>query len=130
MGLQLLIRSGCLAHTLGPAWPETRLGVRLGLGSGAFSLANGLPSATSAGDGLLLFGCFVGTNAAIRLPAAVHEGLMAHRLLPPARQLPAGGHGISRFSRMEFLCMLGVFDSAGPRHTRAVVRRVVAFLAI
>ena len=54
---------------------------------------------------------------------------MAHRLLPPARQLPAGGNGVSRFSRMEFLRMLGVFDSAGPRRTRAIVRRVVAFLA-
>jgi len=28
-----------------------------------------------------------------------------------------GVTGVSRFSRMEFLCMLGVFDSAGPRRT-------------
>jgi len=54
---------------------------------------------------------------------------MAHRLLPPARQLPTGGNGVSRFSRMEFLRMPGVFDSAGPRRTRVGVRRVVAFRA-
>src|SRR5713101_5856383 len=58
--------------------------------------------------------------AAVRLPIAVHGGLMAHRLLLPARTLPAGGDGVSRFSRMEFLCMLGVFDSAGPRHARVI----------
>jgi len=50
----------------------------------------------------------------------VHGGLMAHRLLLPARLLPAGGDGVSRFSRMEFLCMLGVFDSAGPRLARVI----------
>jgi hypothetical protein len=69
--------------------------------------------------------------AAVRLPAAVHEGLTAHRVLPPARRLlPAGDNGASRFSRMEFLCMHGVFDSAGPRRTCVVVRLVVAFLAV
>jgi hypothetical protein len=68
--------------------------------------------------------------AAARLPIAVHEGLMAHRLLPPARQLPAGSNGVSRFSRMEFLCMPGVSDSAGPRRTRVIVHRVVAFHAV
>ena len=69
--------------------------------------------------------------AAVRLPAAVHEGLIAHRVLPPARRLlQAGGNGVSRFSRMEFLRMHGVFDSAGPRRTRVVVRHVVAFLTV
>src|SRR5437867_3900356 len=59
--------------------------------------------------------------AAVRLPAAVHEGLIAHRVLPPARRLATtGDNGASRFSRMEFLCMLGVFDSAGLRHARAI----------
>src|SRR4051812_42755297 len=44
--------------------------------------------------------------AAVRLPAVVHEGLTAHRVLPPTRTLlPAGGNGVSRFSRTEFLCM-------------------------
>src|SRR5260370_29423033 len=45
---------------------------------------------------------------------------MAHRLLLPARTRPAGGDGVSRFSRMEFLCMLGVFDSGGPRLGRVI----------
>ena len=65
--------------------------------------------------------------AVARLPAAVPEGLMAHRLLPPARRLLAGDNGVSRFSRMEFLCMPGVFDSAGPQRTCVGARRVVAF---
>src|ERR1039458_7921693 len=39
--------------------------------------------------------------AAIRLPAAVHEGLIVHHLLPPARLLLAGGNGVSRFSRAQ-----------------------------
>ena len=43
---------------------------------------------------------------------------MAHRLLLPARSLLAGGCGVSRFSHMEFLCMPGVFDSAGSRLAR------------
>src|ERR1035441_6441685 len=52
--------------------------------------------------------------AAVRLPAAVHGGLIAHRFLHPTRHLSAtGSHGVSRFSRMEFLCVHGVFDSAG-----------------
>jgi hypothetical protein len=46
------------------------------------------------------------------------------------QQLLAGGNRVSRFSRMEFLRMLGVFDSAGPCRTRAVVRHVIAFLAV
>src|SRR5260370_36229210 len=58
--------------------------------------------------------------AVARLPTAVHGGLMAHRLLLPAPSLPAGGLGVSRFSRMAFLCMLGGFDSAGPRLARLV----------
>src|ERR1035438_5838936 len=33
--------------------------------------------------------------------------------------LPAGSNGVSRFSRMEFPCMPGVSDSAGPRIARA-----------
>ena len=66
--------------------------------------------------------------ATVRLPAAVHVGLMAHRFLPPVRGFPAAdSDGVSRFSRVEFLCVRGVFDSAGPRCTRATAHRVVAF---
>ena len=101
-----------------------------------FSLVSGLSSTTSAGGLPPLFGCFVGTTPLYDSPgasarAAVHEGLTAHRVLPPARRLlPAGGNGVSRFLRMEFLYMPGVFDSAGPRRTRVVVRHVVAFLTV
>ena len=58
--------------------------------------------------------------AAVRLPAAVHVGLIAHRLLPPIRSLPAAdGNGVSRFSRVKFPCMHGVYDSAEPAaHSR------------
>jgi hypothetical protein len=34
--------------------------------------------------------------------------------IPPHRVFSTGGHGVSRFSRREFLRMPGVFDSAGP----------------
>src|SRR5258707_10253140 len=58
--------------------------------------------------------------AVVRLPATVHVGLIAHRFLPPIRRLPtADGNGVSRFSRVKFLCMLGVYDSAEPAaHSR------------
>jgi hypothetical protein len=52
--------------------------------------------------------------ATVRLPAAVHLGLIAHRLLPAVRLLLSDVDGASRFSRVKFLCMHGVFDSAGP----------------
>ena len=44
-----------------PLGPLSRLGVRHGLGCSVFSLVSGLPSTTSAGVSLPLFGCFVGT---------------------------------------------------------------------
>src|ERR1039458_6204211 len=53
--------------------------------------------------------------AAVRLPIAVHVGLRAHRLLPPIRPaLATDGHRVSRFSRVKFPCMPGVYDSAEP----------------
>ena len=53
--------------------------------------------------------------AAVRLPAAVHVGLMAHRFLPPIRQHQAAdGNRVSRFSRVKFPYMRGVCDSAVP----------------
>src|SRR5262249_20601821 len=39
----------------------------------------------------------------------------------------AGGDWASRFSRVEFLHMRGVFDSAGSRRTCASARRFIAF---
>src|SRR5258708_18594896 len=103
-----------------PLRPLPRLGVRSELGSGVFSLVSGLPSTTSAGGFPLLFGCFAGTtplydSPALKRRAAVHEGLIAHRFLPPACRLAASGSdGVSRFSRLEFLFVLWVFDSAAP----------------
>ena len=38
-----------------------------------------------------------------------------------------GGDGVSRFSRLRFLCMPGVFDSAGPLRTHIGARSRVAF---
>ena len=38
-----------------------------------------------------------------------------------------GSRGVSRFSRLKFLCMPGVFDSAGPLRTHAGARSRVAF---
>jgi hypothetical protein len=35
----------------------------------------------------------------------------------PASFWAAGGNGVSRFSRVEFLCMPGVYDSAGSQCT-------------
>jgi hypothetical protein len=56
----------------------------------------------------------------VRLPAVVPMGLMALRFLPPLRPLSASDNrGVSRFSRVKFLCRPGVFDSAGPAlHSR------------
>lgn len=84
-----------------------------------FSLVNGLSSTTSFGPPLPSFGCFVGTmplydSPALKRRASVHLGLIALRLLPAVRvRLPSDGSGVSRFSRVKFLCMLRVFDSAG-----------------
>jgi hypothetical protein len=63
--------------------------------------------------------------AVARLPAVVRERLMAHRLLPPARQLLAGGNGVSRFSCMKCLCMLG---SSTPQVRAALALSCVALL--
>jgi hypothetical protein len=65
---------------------------------------------------------------AVRLPVAVHVGIIAHRFPPPARTLPAaGGDWASRFSRVEFLYMRGVFDSAGWPCTCDIAHRLIAF---
>ena len=67
--------------------------------------------------------------AAARLPAAVHVGLIAHRFLPPIRpSLAADGHRVSRFSRVKFPCMLGVYRPAVPAtRSRFVARYSIAF---
>ena len=53
--------------------------------------------------------------AAVRLPIVVHMGLIAYRFPPPIRCLSASDDNrVSRFSRVKFPCMRGVFDSAVP----------------
>ncbi len=96
------------------------LGVQHGLYCSAFSLVSGLFLHNFSAGGFLAFVRLLRRYyAAVRLPAARHVGLIAHRFLPPARHLStAGGNRVSRFSRMEFLYMPGVYDSAGLRRTR------------
>src|SRR5260370_33295291 len=54
--------------------------------------------------------------AAVRLPAALRVGLMAHGFLPPFHFLSvADDCRVSRFSCVKFPCMPGVCDSAGPK---------------
>src|SRR5207247_554689 len=110
----LLILLGCFAYTRQPAWPLSRLGVRHGLGFCVFSLACGLPSTTSAGDGSHLFGCLVGTTPQYDSPLPCMRDLLLIAFSLRSASLLAGSNGVSRFSRIEFLCMLGVSDSAGP----------------
>jgi hypothetical protein len=51
----------------------------------------------------------------VRLPINVHVGLLDHVLLQPAlHNYMSGVDKTSRFSRMKFPCMLGVFDRAEP----------------
>ncbi len=105
-----------------PFGPLDWLSVQHGLSWSAFSLVNSLPSTTSAGGFPLLFGCFAEYYAAVRLPAAVPVGLIAHRFLPTGpppfdcgrqRGLPVlAQYGVSR------KCMPGVYDSAGLRRAR------------
>src|ERR1039457_5090052 len=110
-----LVLPGCLSHPVQPAWlafPSLRP-VRVGL---FHVLLGQRPSL----HGLLRPSpAFVRPlpryYAAVRLPAAVPLRLIAHRLLPAFPVLPStDGRGASRFSRLKFLCMRGVFDSAGP----------------
>ena len=119
----------CLPYTVQPAWPAlpARCPVRVRL----FRVLLG--QRPSLHDLLRPSLAFVRPlrryYAVVRLPAAVHLGLIAHRLLPPIRALPAtDGHRVSRFSRVKFPCMPGVFDSAGPvTHSRYIARPSVAF---
>ena len=89
----------------------------------------GAPHPSTRGTSTLLNNALLSAHyAVVRLPVSVPVGLMAHRFLPPIRRPAAtDGNGVSRFSRMKFLCMHGVCDSAEPRRTRVFARRCVAF---
>ncbi len=98
------------------------------LNSSAFCSVNAFPPRSP-----LALPCLRSTassvHAAVRLPAAVHVGLIAHRFLPPILHFAAmDGGGVSRFSCVKFPCMPEVFDSAAPAsRSRFVARRSVAF---
>src|SRR5258705_89900 len=80
-----------------------------------FSLVGRLPSMPSANGFPLLFGHFVGTVRPSDSPATCMLDFwfmtFSNR---PAHEIVTGVAGVSRFSRMEFPCMLGVSDCAEP----------------
>src|SRR5271169_6321405 len=128
----LRVSLGCFTYTVQPAWPAlpARCPVRVRL----FRILLG--QQPSLLDLLRPSLAFVRPlrryYAVVRLPIAVHVGLIAHRFLPPIRTVPAAhGHRVSRFSRVKFPCMPGVYDSAVPAtHKRGNARRSVAFRLI
>src|SRR5580658_4730191 len=111
----LRVSLSCLTYTVQPAWPvfparrpaQVRLfRVLLGQRPSLHDLLRPSPAFVRP---LRWY------YAAVRLPVAVRVGLMAHRLLPPIRRLAAtDGNRVSRFSRVGFPCMRGVYDSAVP----------------
>src|SRR5260370_31161169 len=80
-----------------------------------FSLVGRLPSMPSANGFPLLFGHFVGTVRPSDSPSTCMLDFwfmtFSNR---PAHEIVTGVAGVSRFSRMEFPCMLGVSDCAEP----------------
>ena len=80
-----------------------------------FPLARPLSSTASATDFPVLFRGFAGTTGLSDFPEPCIIGLRPPGLSDAARRATlAGDPGISRFSRMEFPCMLRFFDSAEP----------------
>src|SRR5438270_12544057 len=101
--LDIWRRSACFAHTLKPAVPAfpARCPERVRL---LRVLLSQQPSLRNLRRRLPAFVRLPRRYyAAVRLPAAVHRGLMAHRLLLPARPLPAGATGVPRFARLGLL---------------------------
>src|SRR6266567_4784111 len=125
----LRVSLGCLTYTVQPAWPAlpARCPVRVRLSRVL------LGQRPSLHDLLRPSRAFVRPlrryYATVRLPIAVHVGLIAHRFLPPIRpRLAADGYRVSRFSRVKFPCMPGVSDSAAPAtRSRSDARHSVAF---
>src|SRR5438270_13828191 len=96
--------SATLRTRSSPLDPFSRLGVRHRLDCSMFSLVSALPSTPSAGGLHTVVRMFRRYYNAVRLPAAVHVGIIAHRFPPPTRLLSsAGGDWASRFSRVELL---------------------------
>ncbi len=109
-----------------PLVPLPRLGVRRGLDSGVFSLVNGLPSTTSAGDGSLLFGCFAGTTPLYDspLPCARDLSLIAFSLRP-ATFRPRAATGSPGSRAWNFSACMG---SSTPRDCGALALSHAALL--
>jgi len=81
-----------------------------------FSLASCLPSVPSASDLTLLFGHFAGTTQLLDSSIMYIPDLSALGFLRTARvHYSAGMTEVSRFSRMKFPYVLGVYDYAGSR---------------
>jgi len=80
------------------------------------SLASRLPSVPSAASPLALFGHLVGTMQPLDSPAAFISDLYLLGFSERSADC-TDATGVSRFSRVEFLCMHGVYDSAGSRRT-------------
>ena len=99
---QLLVLLRCLTYTVQPAWPALPAlrPVRVRLCRvllGQRPSLHGLLRPSLACVRLLDW-----FYAAVRLPVAVRVGLIAYRLLPPFRPLPAAeSHRVSRFSRAQ-----------------------------
>src|ERR1039457_4952741 len=108
-----------------PLGPLSRLGVRYGLGCCVFSLVSGLPSATSAGDGSLLFGCFAGTTPLYDSPppCAWDLSLIAFSHRPVYCPRAAGGSPGSR--ALSFSACLG---SSTPQGRAALALSCAALL--
>lgn len=92
----------------------------------AFPLADPLPSATSAASGPALFGGFVGTMGPSDFPSPCIIGLRPSAFpMRPMTPLAKGNDGISRFSRMELVCMPGVLRARGVGLALAIVHVAV-----
>src|SRR5467141_2432635 len=88
----------CFAHTVQPAWPAfpARCPALVGLFRVLLGQRPSLHTLRRRSPALVRL--LRRYYAAVRLPVAVHVGLIAHRLLPPVRLLlAADGNGVSRF---------------------------------
>src|ERR1019366_4967133 len=120
----LQVRLGCVQ--LSPSCPFRLLHTFLSPGPRGITPAfgYGAPHPSARGTSTLLNNALLSAHyAAVRLPAAVHLGLIAHRLLPAFPVLPTtDGHGASRFSRAQrapsFYACVGSSTPQGRMHSR------------
>ena len=120
----LLLSAACRTRSSALGTPFVRLCVRDVFCWPVFSLVRPLPSTTSAADCSALFGSFVGSMGLSDSPRPCIAGVRPTAFpARPSGPSPEGGHGVSRFSRMEFPHVLEVSDRAGsPAHSPWRVR--------